>query len=71
MSDLSNYSLSELVAGIKKKDFSSEEITKSFIANSEMAKKLNVYITKHFDKTCAWTSKPIITSHFPFSPFMK
>ncbi|SVA80686.1 uncharacterized protein METZ01_LOCUS133540 [marine metagenome] len=23
------------------------------------------------DKTCAWTSKPIITSQFSFSPFMK
>ena len=50
MSNLSNYSLSDLVKGIKKKDFSSEEITKTFIRNSENSTKLNTYITKCFDK---------------------
>ncbi len=36
--------------GIKKKDFTSEEITSSFINNSQKAKKLNTYITTNFDK---------------------
>ena len=56
MSNLSNYSLSDLVKGIKKKDFSSEDITKIFIKNSENSTKLNTYITnrvKKLDKNAA------------------
>ena len=41
MSNISEFSLTELVLGIKKKDFTSEEVTKSFISNSEKSKKLN------------------------------
>jgi len=50
MKDLTKITLCNLVEGIKKKDFSSEELTKSFIDNSEKAKKLNTYITTSFDK---------------------
>ena len=50
MSNISEFSLSKLVLGIKKKDFSSEEVTRSFIKNSEQSKKLNTYITKCFDE---------------------
>jgi len=49
MSNISNLSLTKLVHGIKKKEFSSEEVTKNFIKNSEKSKKLNVYITQCFD----------------------
>ena len=49
MSDLSNFSLTDLVKGIKKKDFTSLEITKTFVNNSENSTKLNTYITKCFD----------------------
>jgi len=50
MNDLTKKSLCSLVDGIKKKEFTSEEITISFINNSEKAKKLNTYITTNFDK---------------------
>ena len=50
MQNLTKRSLCNLVEGIKKKDFTSEELTKSFIDNSEKAKKLNTYITTNFDK---------------------
>ena len=50
MKDLTKITLCNLVKGIKKKDFTSEELTKSFIDNSEKAKKLNTYITTTFDK---------------------
>ena len=49
MANISEFSLTELTSGIKKKDFSSEEVTKSFINNSEKSKKLNAYITECFD----------------------
>ena len=50
MSDFSKHTLCNLVNGIKKKDFTSEEVTKSFIHNSQKAKKLNTFITTNFDK---------------------
>jgi aspartyl-tRNA(Asn)/glutamyl-tRNA(Gln) amidotransferase subunit A len=50
MKDLSKESLCTLVNGIKKKEFTSEEVTNSYISNSEKAKKLNTYITTNFDK---------------------
>ena len=49
MPDISKFSLAEIVNGIKKKDFTSEEVTKSFIDNSKNSKKLNTYITECFD----------------------
>jgi len=50
MINISDFSLTKLVAGIKKKDFTSQEVTKSFISSSEKSKKLNTYITKCFDE---------------------
>ena len=50
MLNLSNFSLTDLVKGIKKKDFTSLEITKTFVNNSENSTKLNTYITKCFDE---------------------
>ena len=50
MSNISKLSLTKIINGIKKKDFTSEEVTKSFIENSEKAKKLNTYITENFSK---------------------
>ncbi len=50
MSKISELSLTKIVNGIKKKDFSSEEVTKSFIDSSKKSKKLNAYITECFDE---------------------
>ena len=50
MDDLTKKTLCSLVEGIKKKDFTSEEITALFIDNSQKAKKLNTFITTNFDK---------------------
>jgi len=50
MSKISELSLTKIVNGIKKKDFTSEEVTKSFIDNSNKSKKLNTYITECFDE---------------------
>ena len=50
MSNISDLSLTKLVIGIKKKDFTSEEVTRSFITNSEKSTKLNTYITKCFEQ---------------------
>ena len=49
MSNISELTLKKIVAGIKKKEFSSEDVTKSFIKNSKKSKKLNVYITECFN----------------------
>ena len=49
MKELTKKSLCSLVDGIKKKDFTSEELTKSYIDNSKKAKKLNTFITTNFD----------------------
>ena len=50
MANISEFSLTKLVSGIKKKDFTSEEVTESFIKNSEKSNKLNTYITECFDE---------------------
>ena len=50
MVNISEFSLTKLVSGIKKKDFTSEEVTESFIKNSENSNKLNTYITECFDE---------------------
>jgi aspartyl-tRNA(Asn)/glutamyl-tRNA(Gln) amidotransferase subunit A len=49
MSSIIKLSLTEIVSGIKKRNFSSEEITRAFIENSKKSKKLNTYITECFD----------------------
>ena len=45
MSKITELTLTKIVNGIKKKEFTSEEVTNSFINNSQKSKKLNVYIT--------------------------
>ena len=50
MKDLTKKTLCNLVKGIKKKDFTSEEITNFFIENSKNGKKLNTFITTNFEK---------------------
>ena len=45
MSKISELPLTKIVNGIKKKEFTSEEVTKAFIDNSRKSKKLNAYIT--------------------------
>ena len=49
MTDITSLSLTSLVDKVKKKELSSEEITKSFIERSEKSKKLNTYITDNFE----------------------
>ncbi len=49
MSKITELTLTKIVNGIKKKEFTSEEVTNSFINNSQKSKKLNVYITECFD----------------------
>tara|TARA_B100000700_G_scaffold321415_1_gene420662 strand:+ start:866 stop:2320 length:1455 start_codon:yes stop_codon:yes gene_type:complete len=49
MSNISELTLAKIVNGIKKKEFTSEEVTISFINNSKKSKKLNSYITECFD----------------------
>ena len=49
MSKISELSLTKIVNGIKKKDFTSEEVTKAFIENFKKSKKLNTYITECFE----------------------
>ena len=48
MTNILGLSLTKLVSGIKKKDFTSEELTNSYIDNSKKAKKLNTFITTNF-----------------------
>ena len=50
MSNITELTLKKIVTGIKKKEFSSVEVTKSFIQNSSNSKKLNTYITECFDQ---------------------
>ena len=50
MANISDFTLTKLVSGIKKKDFTSQEVTESFISSSEKSKKLNTYITKCFEE---------------------
>ena len=50
MSNISELTLKKIVDGIKKKEFSSEEVTISFVENSKKSKKLNTYITECFDE---------------------
>ena len=57
MSNISKFTLSEIVSGIKKKKFKSEEVTESFINNSKKSKKLNTYITECFDQAITLAKK--------------
>jgi len=50
MSDILKLSLTDIVKGIKRKSFTSEDVTKAFIQNSKKSKKLNSYITECFEE---------------------
>jgi len=50
MSKISELSLTKIVNGIKKKEFTSLEVTNEFIENSKKSRKLNSYITECFDE---------------------
>jgi len=50
MPDISELTLTKIVNGIKKKEFTSEEVTNSFIKKSQKSKKLNTYITECFEE---------------------
>ena len=49
MSDIINFTLSALINKIKKKELSSQEITKAYIERAEKSKDLNTYITTDFE----------------------
>ena len=72
MTDITSLSLTSLVDKIKKKELSSEEITKSFIERSEKSKKLNVYITDNFEnalnKAKQFDEKPNLDLKLPGIP---
>ena len=48
MTNITELSLTKLVSGIKKKDFSSEEVTKSFVENSKKSKRSWINIKPRF-----------------------
>ena len=56
MSDILKLSLTDIVKGIKKKSFTSEDVTKAFIQNSKKSKKLNSYITECFEEALNTTN---------------
>ena len=72
MSKISELSLTKIVNGIKKKDFTSEEVTKSFIDNSKKSKKLNSYNEDTFEialeKAKQFDSNPDFNKKLPGIP---
>ena len=64
MSEISKLSLTKIVNGIKKKDFTSEEVTKVFIDNSKKSKKLNAYITECFNEQKTLIKKKITKAYY-------
>ncbi|NDH69962.1 MAG: Asp-tRNA(Asn)/Glu-tRNA(Gln) amidotransferase subunit GatA [Proteobacteria bacterium] len=72
MTDITSLSLTSLVDKVKKKELSSEEITKSFIERSEKSKKLNAYITDNFEnalnKAKQFDEKPNLDLKLPGIP---
>ena len=72
MTDITSLSLTSLVDKVKKKELSSQEITKSFIERSEKSKKLNAYITNNFEnalnKAKQFDEKPNLDLKLPGIP---
>ena len=72
MSNITDLKLFELVEKIKKKEFSSEEVTKTFIERSLKSKKLNSYITENFEhalnKAKQFDDKPDFNKKLPGIP---
>ena len=48
MTNITDFTLLELVNKIKKKEISSKEITKAYVDRSKKSKKLNTYVTENF-----------------------
>ena len=63
MSEIIKLTLNELVAGIKKKKFSSHEVTKDFVNRCIKSKKLNSFITDNFDNALKISKKFEIKSN--------
>ena len=63
MSEIIKLTLNELVAGIKKKKFSSHEVTKNFVNRCNKSKKLNSFITDNFDNALKISKKFEIKSN--------
>ena len=63
MSEIIKLTLNELVAGIKKKKFSSHEVTKDFVNRCIKSKKLNSFITDNFDNALKISKKFAIKSN--------
>ncbi len=57
MTDLVNFTLSELVSKIKNKEISSKELTNSYIKRSNSSKHLNVYIENNFESALKFSEK--------------
>ena len=57
MSEIIKLTLNELVDGIKKKKFSSYEVTKDFVNRCNKSKKLNSFITDNFDNALKISKK--------------
>ena len=51
MTELTKLSIKQAITGLKNKDFSAVELTKSYIKNIENNLKINAYITTFFDKS--------------------
>ena len=49
MTDLTKLTIGQAISGLKKKEFSSIDLTKSYIANIEKNRNLNAFITESFD----------------------
>jgi len=57
MSDITSQTLFEIIMNIRKKKFSSQEITKAFIDRSEKSKLLNTFITDNFSAALEQSKK--------------
>ncbi len=72
MSNIIDLKLFELVEKIKKKEISSQEVTKVFIDRSQKSKKLNSYITENFEnalqKAKEFDEKPNFNKKLPGVP---
>ena len=72
MTNILDLTLVELVEKIKKKDLSSKEVTKAYVARSEKSKKLNTYITEDFKnalkKADNFDSRPDFDKKLPGIP---
>ena len=72
MSNIIDLKLFELVEKIKKKEISSQEVTKAFIDRSQKSKKLNSYITENFEnalqKAKQFDEKPDFNKKLPGVP---